>query len=146
MKYYATAAFAMESVAAAELRALGMQEVHIEGNRVFFEGSQADAARACVFLRSVDRVFLLAGRFSAMSFDELFAATEALPWAQLLARDGRFLVSARCVQSALMSQSDMQSVAKKAIIKKMQKRYAIHTFPETGADYRIDFSIYKNVE
>lgn len=144
MDFFAATAFAFESVAAQELKMLNMKNVRIEGNRVFFEGAETDAARACVFLRSVDRVFLLAGRFPAYSFDELFEGVEAIKWPSLLSEKGRFCVTARCVQSKLMSQSDVQKITKKAIIRSMQKRYRLNTFPEVEETYKIEISIYKN--
>lgn len=144
MDFFAAAAFALESVAAQELKMLNMKNVRIEANRVFFQGDEADAARACVFLRSVDRVFLLAGRFSARSFDELFEGIEAIKWPELLSEKGRFCVTARCVQSKLMSQSDVQRITKKAIVRSMQRRYRLNTFPETEETYKIEVSVYKD--
>lgn len=51
MEYFASAAFALEGIAAQELRQLGIN-ASIRENRVFFSGEEALLARACIGLRS----------------------------------------------------------------------------------------------
>ena len=72
MKFIASAAFALEGVVADELRSLGFSDVICRNNRVIFTSDIEGAARACVWLRSADRVSLLLDSFKAESFDELF--------------------------------------------------------------------------
>ena len=41
---------------------------------------QMAACRANIFLRTAERVLLKVGSFKAVTFDELFEKTKALPW------------------------------------------------------------------
>lgn len=141
MKFIASTAFALESVTADELRRLGLNNVRCENNRVLFEGTQQDAATACIWLRSADRVSLLVAEFVATSFDVLFEGIAGLNWSGYLKATSRIIVNARCVRSQLMSQSDVQSIGKKAIITALQRKHRMEVFPETAEENFIHISI-----
>lgn len=123
---------------------MGIDNVTIDQMRVYFTGDEGAGARACINLRSADRVFLHIKSFTAKSFDELFDGVYAIPWADYISPKGKIIVNARCVQSTIMSQSDTQSITKKAIIKSMQRKIAQEIFPESGEDYTIEVSILKD--
>ena len=102
--------------------------------------------RANIFLRTAQRILLKVGEFKAVTFDELFEGIRAIPWEDYLPRDARFWVTkATSVKSALFSTSDIQSIAKKAMVERMKEHYHISWFDEDGADYPVRISFYKDI-
>jgi len=80
----ATATFGLEAVVAQELKDLGYEQVVIENGKVTFTADESAICRTNLWLRTADRVRLKVGEFKAVTFDELFEKTRALPWADLL--------------------------------------------------------------
>ena len=134
----------LEAPIADELRRLGMEEVAAENGRVSFSGGAREIARANINLRVGERVLLELGSFEARSFDELFEGTRALPWEELIPRDGAFPVKGYCLNSKLFSVSDCQKIIKKAIVERLKTVYGGEWFAETGALYQVQFSIMKD--
>lgn len=142
--YMATAAFGIESVVLNELKHLGIDGAQAENGRVLFYASPEQAAKACLWLRTADRVFLIMGRFTARTFDELFEGVRALPWEDLLPRDAVFPVDGKSVKSTLFSISDCQAISKKAIAKRMGEKYGLEWLPETGTTFPILVALLKD--
>ena len=59
LHWIATAAFGLEGIVAAELKRLGMRDVQAQNGGAVFTGTPSDAFRACLWLRSADRVLLV---------------------------------------------------------------------------------------
>ena len=59
---------------------LGYEVTEVENGRVTFIGDAEAICRANIFLRTAERVLLKVGSFKAVTFDELFEATRAIPW------------------------------------------------------------------
>ena len=59
----------------------------------------------------------------------------------MLPEDARFPIRAKCVKSQLMSPSDVQKIAKRAMVERMKGAYNAEWFSETGALFQIDISI-----
>ena len=142
---FATATFGVESVVARELNHLGFEQTTIDNGRIHFTGDAAALVRANLWLRTAERVFVRIGRFSAVTFDELFEGTKALPWEDWLPEDAEFPVTGSCVKSQLMSVPDCQSIIKKAVVERMKTRYNRSLFPEDGPRYRIEFTLLGDV-
>jgi putative N6-adenine-specific DNA methylase len=85
------------------------------------------------------------GEFKAVTFDELFDQTTALPWEEFISVDGRFTVNGKSVKSALFSISDCQAIVKKAIVEKLKKKYDVTWFAETGAEYTVLISMLSDI-
>ena len=134
----------LEGPIADELKRLNMANVAAENGRVYFTGNDAALARANINLRIGERVLIELGRFDALSFDELFEGTKALPWESLLPRDAAFPVKGYSLNSKLFSVSDCQKIIKKAIVERLKSVYGMEWFPETGALYQVQFSIMKD--
>ena len=134
----------LEAPISDELRRLGMAEVSAENGRVCFSGDGRDIARANINLRVGERVLLELGSFEARSFEELFEGTRALPWEELIPRDGAFPVKGYSLNSRLFSVSDCQKIIKKAIVERLKSVYGVEWFAETGALYQVQFSIMKD--
>lgn len=137
--------FGVEGLVADELRRMDLPEVRAEDGRVFFSGSLADCARVNLSLRCGERVLMALGTFPAKSFDQLFEGVRALPWENILPRDAAFPVTGYSLDSALFSVPDCQRIIKKAVVERMKSRYHLEHFPESGAEYKIRFSIRKDL-
>ena len=141
----ATATFGLEAVVKNEVKKLGYKILSIEDGKITFESDLAGIARANLWLRSADRVLLKVGEFKALSFEELFENTKALPWDDLITEDGKFTVNGKSIKSQLFSISDCQAIVKKAVVEKMKDKYKIDWFEETGAEYTIQVSLLKDI-
>ena len=145
MTFFATAAFGLEGIVAAELKRLGMKDVKAEIGGARFIGSMADAFLCNLRLRSADRVLIILAEKDCRSFEELFQLVKTIPWEELMPVDAKINVSGKCARSQLMSVRDCQSITKKAIIERMRQRTRRDVFPETGAVYPIDVSLHSDI-
>lgn len=137
--------FGMEAVTKREIYNLGYEITHVEDGRVTFAGDAEAVCRANIFLRSAERVLLQVGRFPATTFDELFEGIRALPWEEYIPKDGKFWVTkASSIKSRLFSPSDIQSIAKKAMVERMKQSYRLDWFPEDGAAYPVRIFLLKD--
>ena len=134
----------VEGLVAEELRDMGAENVAPENGRVLCAGSPEMIARANIRSRFAERVLVLLGTFEAKSFESLFRGVKALPWTEWIGRDDAFPVKGRCLSSQLMSVPDCQAIIKKAVVKSLKEAYKLEHFPETGANYQIQFLIMKD--
>ncbi|MHB8172229.1 MAG: THUMP domain-containing class I SAM-dependent RNA methyltransferase [Thermincolia bacterium] len=141
----ATAAFGLEAVVAREVRQLGYEDVKLEDGKVTFSADEAAICRANLWLRTADRVLLKVGEFKAISFEELFEKTKALPWTDWLPVDANFPVEGKSIKSQLFSVPDCQAIVKKAVVEKMKEKYKRPWFEETGARYTIEVALLKDM-
>ena len=138
--------FGLEAVLKREITALGLEIHMVEDGRVYFLGEAEDIARANIFLRSAERILLECGRFTAETYDELFENVKAIPWEDYIPKNGKFWVAkAYSVKSKLFSPSDIQSIAKKAMVDRLGGKYGITWFDEDGDSYPLRISIMKDV-
>ena len=144
-RYCVPCLFGLEGLVADELRRMDLPEVRAEDGRVFFSGTLADCVKANISLRCGERVLLQLGSFPAPTFDALFEGVRAIPWGSLLPKDASFPVTGYCLNSALFSVPDCQRIVKKAVVESMKTRWKLEQFPETGAEYKIRFSIRKDL-
>lgn len=140
----ATSAFGLESIVALELKKLGYTDLCTENGRVSFKAELNAIPRCNFWLRTADRLLLKIGSFTALSFEELFEKTKALPWTDWLPENARFPVEGKSIQSQLYSISDCQAIVKKAIVEKMKEKYHRQWFSETGPLYKIEVSLLNN--
>ena len=146
MKWIASAAFGMEGMTGRDLKRLGMENVRVmDVGGAMFEGGFEDGFRANLWLRTCDRILLVMRQFEAKSFEELFQGVKAIEWEKLLPEDARFPIRAKCVKSTLMSPSDVQKIAKRAMVERMKSAYGRDWFDETGALFQIDVSIREDI-
>ena len=132
--------FGLEAVLKKEILDLGYEISQVEDGRVTFIGDDEAICRANVFLRTAERILLKPGSFRAETFEELFQGTKAIAWEEFIPEDGKFWVAkAASVKSKLFSPSDIQSVMKKAMVRRMQQKYQVEWFSEDGAAYTVRF-------
>ena len=137
--------FGLESVLKREIYDLGYEITKVEDGRVTFEGDEEAICRANIFLRTAERVLIQVGRFKATTFEELFQGIKNLPWEEYIPEDGKFWVKkASSINSKLFSPSDIQSIAKKAMVERMKQKYRKDWFKEDGAPYPVRIFLLKD--
>lgn len=141
----ATATFGLESVVADEVKKLGYTEVKVDNGKVEFNADISAIARSNLWLRTADRIRLKVAEFKAITFEELFEKTKALPWTDWITENGQFPVEGKSVKSTLFSISDCQAIVKKAIVESMKKKYKTEWFKEDGPIFKVEVALLKDV-
>lgn len=141
----ATSAFGIEAIVGRELKALGYEDQMVENGKVTFSGDESAICRTNLWLRSADRILVKVGEFKAMSFEELFEGTKALPWDQWIPEDAEFPVEGKSVDSKLFSVPDCQAIVKKAVVEKLKLKYKKEWFEEKGPKYKIEVALLKDM-
>lgn len=140
----ATLSYGLEAVVKRELLALGFEPANVTDGKVEFEAMPDDIPTANLWLRSADRVLLKMGEFPALTFDELFEQTKALPWEAWITEDGKFTVTGKAVKSTLGSVRACQAIVKKAVVERLKEQYHRTWFAETGPEFTIQISMLKD--
>jgi putative N6-adenine-specific DNA methylase len=133
--------FGLEALAAAELRELGFADPTVENGRVRFAGGLAELARACLWLRTADRVVLRLAEFPAADFESLYQGVQAVRWEDFLPEDAGMVVNARSHRSRLTALPTCQATVKKGIVQALRRRFPRERFPETGPRYAIELAL-----
>jgi len=144
MRFIATCKLGLEAVVSGELKRLGIEVEKVEDARVTFLGDYDVMARACLWLRTAERVLMEAATFEATTFDQLFEGVKAVRWKDYLKRDSFIHVNGKSAKSTLFSVSDCQSITKKAIVENLKAAYNTNTLPETGAEVIIEVGILRD--
>ncbi len=136
--------FGLESVLKFEAKKIGGENIAVSDGRVTFEGDFNTLARANLSISTAERVLIELGSFKATSFEDLFQGVRALPFEDFICEDDQFPVKGFSINSALHSIPDCQSIIKKAVVKRLESKYGISWFEETGNIFKIRFSIIKD--
>lgn len=146
MEAIAVCLFGLESTVAYELKKLGYKIIETTDGRVTFEADGYSVARANISLRCAERILVKVGKFKADRFDVLFDQIKALPFEQYLDVDSKFdIAKVRSINSKLVSQSDIQSIAKKAIVERLKSVYRVEWFSESKDQNQIHIFINKDI-
>ena len=90
---FATTPKAMEGILAAELEALGADQVQQKMAGVAFKGDLAMAYKACLWSRTANRILLLLGSFEVKSQQDLYNGVSKINWFEHLKPDDSLAVS-----------------------------------------------------
>ncbi len=137
--------FGIEGIAADEFRRMGFDDVLAENGRVKLNGDNNMLVRANINSRFSERILINVGEFEALTFTELFENVKSLPWENFIGKKDAFPVNGWSINSQLSSIPDCQSIIKKAIVERLKSKYSISWFEETDTEYKIRFSIHKNL-
>ena len=144
-EFIAPCHFGLEAVCKREIADLGYEIVKVEDGKVTFAGDMEALVRANIFLRTTQRILLKVAEFKAVTFEELFQNVKKVPWEEYFPSDARFWVTkATSVKSKLFSTSDIQSIVKKAMVKRMEKAYGKSWFEEDGASFPVRVTFMKD--
>lgn len=139
----ATSTFGLEAVLKREIENLGYKVIRSEDGKITYVGDERAIVKSNLWLRTADRVYIKVAEFEAKTFEELFNRTRGIYWEDYLPVDAEFPVVGTSVKSTLHSVPSCQSIIKKAIVSRLGDFYLKTQFEETGAVYRIRFSILK---
>jgi 23S rRNA G2445 N2-methylase RlmL len=84
MEFFATTARGLEDVLAEELTRLGVRKVTPTNGGVSFAGSLTDGYRACLWLRTANRVLQPIASFPCPSQEALYEGVYAIEWQDYL--------------------------------------------------------------
>lgn len=144
LEYIVPVPMGIEAITARELKELGFEDQQVDNGRVRFSGGLEAIPRTNLWLRTADRIQIKMGEFRALTFEELFQGTKAIPWEDWLPRDAEFPVLGRSHASQLSSVPACQSIVKKAIVERLKEHYHLSWFEETGPLYTIEVSLLKD--
>lgn len=144
MKWIATCKLGLEALVTRQLRDLDIEVLDTSDARVTFSGGAEAMIRALLWLRTAERVLLVAAEFDAETFDELFEQTKAFNWKQFLKPETNIHVTGKSAKSTLFSVSDCQSIVKKAIVESLKAGYRRMTIPEGGDEIIVEVGILRN--
>ncbi len=137
--------FGMEKSAAFDFRHIGAKNVQATDGRITFEGDADILAAANLWSRCAERVLIRLGSFPAADFDALFDGVFSLPIEEYLPANACFPVKGSSLSSQLSSVPACQKIVKKAAVERLKKGHHVQHLPEDGAEYRLRFSIRKNM-
>ena len=80
MELIAPCHFGMEAVLKREILDLGYEISKVEDGKVTFLADAEGIAQANMFLRTTEMILLKTGVFIAVTFDDLFVNSKAMPW------------------------------------------------------------------
>lgn len=144
LELIASSTFGLESIVKDELWKLGFEIINVENGQISFRADFYGLAKANLWLRCAERVFLKMGEFPARDFDELYDNTRNLPWEEWLPVNANFPVTGKSVKSVLHSVPACQSIIKKAIVDRLKDKYRKDWFEEDGPLYPVYFALYKD--
>ena len=87
----------VEKLLSNELKFMGASNVKADNGRVFFEGDESILARANICSRFAERILIIAGRFTAQSFEELFQGVKNIEWERFIGKKDKFPVKGSCL-------------------------------------------------
>ncbi|MGL6064404.1 MAG: THUMP domain-containing class I SAM-dependent RNA methyltransferase [Fusobacteriaceae bacterium] len=139
MKLIASASMGIEGIVKDECKNLGFENVQTFNGRVEFEGTYLDIPKANIYLRCADRVYVKMKEFKARTFEEMFQHIMSISWEDIIPENGCFPISwVSAVDCKLFSKSDIQKIAKKAMVERLKTAYPGNiVFSERGAKYAI---------
>jgi putative N6-adenine-specific DNA methylase len=140
----ATCLFGLEHLLGEEISALGYDRLETIDGRITYRGDEEAIARSNLFLRYAERVYIRLGSFRALTFDELFEGTRALPWEIWIGKNDAFPVKGHSIKSKLFSVPDCQRIIKRAVVERLSGIHGLTRFPEDGVKYQIEFFLFKD--
>ncbi len=122
LTFFATAAKGTEGALRDELRELRLRRVRADRGGVHFEGSWADAWRACLHSAVALRILHPLGTFDAVGGDGLYEAVRSVDWMPFLTPAHTLAVTAFCRDSALTHTNFIAQRTKDAIVDPLRER------------------------
>jgi len=139
-----SSSFGIEGITKRELEKYSVS-APCENGRFTFESDFETLATLSLNLRTADRIFILLGKFTALSFDELFDNILTLNLKDYISKNGKINVKVKSTNSKLYALSASASIAKKAIVQNLMSAYNTTILPENAEEYKIEIAIKNDV-
>ena len=120
--YFVTCAPGIEPLLHGEIKALKLGRVERQVGGVKFFGSQQDAWRVNLWLRTAVRVLMRVARFPASSEDALYAGAREVDWTAYLRSDSTLWIDCQCKDSTLTHSRFIAQRVKDAICDQLRTR------------------------
>ncbi|MGD0958461.1 MAG: bifunctional 23S rRNA (guanine(2069)-N(7))-methyltransferase RlmK/23S rRNA (guanine(2445)-N(2))-methyltransferase RlmL [Methylomonas sp.] len=122
---FATTPKAMEDILAAEIAALGGRNIQNKLAGVAFQGDLETAYRACLWLRTANRVLLLLRQFPVASQQDLYAGVQTIDWSLHLDAESSLAVSFSVKNNPAIINSHFGALkVKDAIVDQLRAKFA----------------------
>lgn len=122
LAFFATAARHLESLLADELRSLGITTATETRAGVTFQGTLADAYRACLWSRVANRVLMPLARFPATTPEALYEGVKDIPWEDHFGLEQTFAVHLDTARSQIRHSRFGALKTKDAIVDRFRER------------------------
>lgn len=121
LSFFAVCPPGLESIARAELFALGLNQPQIVPGGLEFSGFLSHLYRVNLWSRTVSRVLLRMGEFEAKTFQELNRKATAIAWEEFLPYGVTLSVRATCHKSKLYHSDGVAQRIQEAITTRLEK-------------------------
>lgn len=138
---FASSAFGMEGLVAAELRKLGSGDVLAENGGVCFSASGEELFTCNLAMHYSDRLYIVLADAECRTFDQLFRLVQSVDWTRFFTGPESIDISCKCTRSTLMSPRDCQSITKKAVIEMIRSATGQGVFPEDGPSLSVSVTV-----
>ncbi len=142
--FVATSLMGIEGMVKNELKFFGAQEVRADNAKVFFKADYKTMIRCLLWSRFSERILLHIGSSEVHTFVELFDFVKSLPWENYIGKMDAFPIKGNLLKSELRSMVSCRSIIKKAVAARLNEKYNISWFEQTGDLKLIRFNILKN--
>lgn len=119
MDFIATCTPGVERLVRNELERQGITVTYGQDRLVWFRGDIRTMMLANIWLRTANRVYIELEKLPLISIDGLFACIEHIDWSQWIPGNTPINVSATSSRSSLAHTPTIQSITKKAIIRRL---------------------------
>jgi len=143
--FFATTAKGLEDVLAGELQKLGAKQVKSANGGAAFTGSMVDGYRACLWLRTANRVLMPLTNFTCPSQEALYEGVYSLAWEDRVTPDMTLAVDASLRDSGMTHSRYAALKTKDAIVDRVRDRCGAR--PNVDArnpDLRINLHLARN--
>lgn len=146
LQFFATAAKGIEPIVADELRALGAANVKEARGGASFSGSMADGYRACLWLRTANRVLMPLARFPAPDADKLYTEVKRMPWENDLLPDGTLAVDFNGSNENIAHTQFGAQRVKDAVVDRLREKFARRPSVDLDQpDLRINVHLHRDI-
>ncbi len=143
--FFATCGPGIEPVLHEECKALRLPRVEQQVGGVHFEGTMADAWRACLWLRTAVRVRRRLARFACPDADALYRNVAGVDWSAFLRPEGTLVVDALSRDSALTHTQFVEQRAKDAIVDGLRARFGVRPSVDKAApELRVHVHLFRD--
>ena len=143
--FFATTAKGLEDVLAAELQGFGVKHVKSDNGGASFSGSMVDGYRACLWLRTANRVLLPLKNFACPSQEALYEGVYSLAWEDRLTPEMTLAVDANVRDSVITHSRYAALKTKDAIVDRVRDRCGDRPNVDSGnPDLRINLHLARN--
>ena len=143
--FFATTARGLEEVLSKELIALGMEQVHASKGGVVFKGDMAQGYKACLWLRTANRILRPLSKFSCPNEQTLYEQVRSLRWETMLTPAMTLAVDANLRDSAMTHSRFAALKTKDAIVDTVREHFGQRPNVDTQSpDVRVNVHLANN--